>query len=152
MNSNNSPLSWLWKLPLAAIAYVVGTVLGGILVEALALEMPRFPGEVDPTAQGLLLIPAGLIFGLGLAVMAIGLVGRWWQRWIILAAFLFGINGIGNAIETTIFTTLGGPIGAAVGFLLPAAVEPHKNVGVLIESLTLLEDSDLQVWIAGNTG
>jgi glycosyltransferase involved in cell wall biosynthesis len=34
---------------------------------------------------------------------------------------------------------------------LPAAVEPHKNVGVLIESLTLLEDSDLQVWIAGNT-
>jgi len=84
--------------------------------------MPQFPGELDPAVQGLLLIPGGLVFALGLAAMAVGLAGRWWERWLILAMFLFGINGIGNGIETTIFTTLGGSVGAAVGFLLPSVL------------------------------
>jgi len=122
MNQKNSIISWLWKLPLCALAYVVGTMLGGVLVTALSLEMPQFPGELDPAVQGLLLIPGGFVYALGLAAMAIGLAGRWWERWLILAMFLFGINGIGNGIETTIFTTLGGPVGAAVGFLLPSVL------------------------------
>jgi hypothetical protein len=122
MTSKNTVLSWLWKLPLCAFAYVVGTVIGGMLVTALSLEMPRFPGDLDPALQGFLLIPAGLVFALGLAAMAIGLAGRWWERWAILSIFLFGINGVGNGIETTIFTTLGGSVGAAVGFLPPAAL------------------------------
>jgi hypothetical protein len=121
MKKENSIVSWLWKLPACAAAYFVGTVIGGILISAIGVEMPQVPGGADPTLQGLLLIPAGLIFALGLAVMAIGLAGRWWERWLILTAMLFGINGIGNAIETTIFTTLGGPVGAALSFLLPAA-------------------------------
>lgn len=33
-----------------------------------------------------------------------------------------GINGVGNSIETTIFTTLGGPVGQALSFLLPATL------------------------------
>ena len=120
MNKKNSIISWLWKIPICAIAYVLGTVVGGGLVTALSIEMPRFPGEMDPTMQSLLLIPGGIIFSLGLAAMAVDLAGRWWQRWLILATLLFGINGVGNAIETTIFTTLGGPVGAAASFLLPS--------------------------------
>lgn len=122
MTSKNTVLSWLWKLPICAVAYTLGSILGGVLVTALSLEMPRFPGELDPTLQGMLLIPAGLVFALGLAAMATGLAGRWWERWAVLSIFLFGINGIGNGIETTIFTTLGGSVGAAVGFLPPAAL------------------------------
>jgi glycosyltransferase involved in cell wall biosynthesis len=34
---------------------------------------------------------------------------------------------------------------------LPAAVEPHKNVGVLIECLPLLAEGRMQAWIAGST-
>jgi hypothetical protein len=120
MKKENSIVSWLWKLLLCAAAYVVGTVVGGVLLTALAIEMPQVPGGGDPTMQGLLLIPGGLVFALGLAAMATGLAGRWWERWLILTVFLFAINGVGNAIETTIFTTLGGPVGAALGFLLPA--------------------------------
>jgi hypothetical protein len=120
MKANNSLFSWIWKLLVCTIAYIVGTVIGGGLVTALSIEMPQAPGGGDPTLQGLLLFPAGLIFALGLAAMATGLAGRWWERWIILSLFLWGINGVGNAIETTIFTTLGGPVGAALAFLLPA--------------------------------
>lgn len=121
MKPQNTITSWLWKLPLCTVAYVVGTMFGGVLITALSLQMPQFPGELDPAVQGLLLIPGGLVYAIGLAAMAIGLSGRWWERWAILAMFLFGINGIGNGIEATIFTTLGGPVGAAVGFL-PASV------------------------------
>jgi len=34
---------------------------------------------------------------------------------------------------------------------LPAVVEPHKNLEVLIESLPLLRDSQTEVWVAGST-
>lgn len=122
MSSKNSPLSWIWKLVVCAIAYVIGTVVGGALVMALGIELPQAPGEVDPTMQSLLLFPAGLVFALGLAVMAAGLAGRLWQRWLILTLFLWGINGVGNAIEATIFTNLGSPVGQALSFLLPAAL------------------------------
>ena len=122
MSSKNPLLSWTWKLLVCAIAYVVGTVVGGALVMALGIELPQAPGEVDPTMQSLMLIPAGLVFSLGLAVMAVGLAGRLWQRWLILTLFLWGINGVGNAVEATIFTTIGAPVGQALSFLLPAAL------------------------------
>jgi len=108
MNSGFSPLSWLWKLAVCSLVYAAGAVLGGMLAMALSLDLPRVPGPVDQALQGILLFPAGLVYSIGLAAMAIGLVGRWWQRWFLLAAFLFVINGIGNAIEGAMFTTLGG--------------------------------------------
>jgi len=120
MNFRNTPFSWLWKLAICTVAYAAGALLGGILTMALSLEMPRQPGVADQSLQILLLFAGGLVYSVGLSAIAIGLVGRWWQRWLILATFLFGINGIGNAIETSIFTTLGGEVGQAVGFLLPS--------------------------------
>jgi hypothetical protein len=120
MSSGISPVSWLWKLAVCSVAYATGAVLGGMLAMALSLDLPRVPGPVDQALQGILLFPAGLVYSIGLAAMAIGLVGRWWQRWFLLVAFLFVINGIGNAIEGTLFTTLGGQVGAAVAFLVPS--------------------------------
>ena len=120
MNSGFSPVSWLWKLAVCSLVYAAGAVLGGMLAMALSLDLPRVPGPVDQALQGIQLFPAGLVYSIGLAAMAIGLVGRWWQRWFLLVAFLFVINGIGNAIEGTLFTTLGGQFGAAVAFLVPS--------------------------------
>lgn len=122
MTSQTALVSWPWRIAVSAGAYVVGAVLGGALVTALSIEMPEVPGGADPSLHLLLLIPGGVVFSLGLAAMAVGLAGRLWERWLILTLFLWGINGVGNAIETTIFTTLGGPAGAALAFLLPAAL------------------------------
>ena len=120
MNTQNTLYSWIWKLPVCAVAYVAGTIISGIVTMALGIEMPRVPGEVDESQVTLLLFAGGLVFSVGLAAMAIGLTGPWWQRWLVLGTFLFVINGIGNAIETTIFTTLGGQLGMAFGFFLPS--------------------------------
>lgn len=122
MKPENTIFSWLWKLGVCTAAYAAGTVLGGMLTLALPLEMPRMPGEADPAMQGLLLLPGGLVYSIGLAAIAIGLAGRWWQRWLILATFLYVINGIGNAIEATLFTTLGGQVASAIGFLAPSVL------------------------------
>jgi len=35
MNQRNSITSWLWKIPLCAVAYILGSMLGGVLVTAL---------------------------------------------------------------------------------------------------------------------
>jgi hypothetical protein len=120
MNPGITPLSWLWRLTVCSVVYAAGAVVGAMLAVALGLEVPGVPGQVDMTVQGLLLFPTGLVFSIGLAAMAIGLVGRWWQRWLILAAFLYFINGIGNAIESALFTTLGGESAGAVAFLVPS--------------------------------
>jgi hypothetical protein len=44
----------------------------------------------------------------GLAAMAVGLAGRWWERWAVLAAFAYVILGVGNTLEGSIFSNLGG--------------------------------------------
>jgi hypothetical protein len=122
MTQRISIVQWIWKLSFSALAYVVGAMLGGLLVTGIGLEMPRPPVEVDSMTQSLLLFPAGFAYALGLAAMAAGLSGRRWERWLVLTTFLFAINGIGNAIEATMFTTLGGQTGGAVSFLLPSAL------------------------------
>jgi hypothetical protein len=131
MRSTDSILSFLWKVPLAGLAWALGAVLGGMLCDLLGVAMPRSPAEIDPTLQGLLLLPGGLAFALGLAAIARGLTGRLWERWLALAAFLFVINGVGNALEASIFTTLGGTLGGVL-VNLPSSVLAALVVAVLV--------------------
>jgi len=131
MTTRKSIVSWLWKIPLSGGIHALGTTIGGILVAALALEMPQVPGETDQTVQALLMLPGGIAFAFGLAAMATGLIGRWWERWAVLGTFLFVVNGVGNAIEANIFTTMGGSVGAAV-VNLPGSFLCALAVAVLI--------------------
>ena len=72
------------------------------------------PGAAEPGTQFVLSLLAALTIALALAFMAMGLVGRWWERWLALGAFLYVVHGVGNAIEASIFTTLGGELATAV--------------------------------------
>lgn len=122
MYFNNDVLPWLWKLAVCAGMYVVGTMLGGLFVTALGLDLPSVPGEMGDAFQPILSLAGGLVYAVGLAAMAIGLSCQWWKRWLVLGAFLFVINGIGNHIEATIFTTLGGQAGSVVMFFISSAL------------------------------
>ena len=62
--------------------------------------------------------------------MAVGLAGRWWERAAVLATFYFVINGVGNAIETIIFTTLDGQL-AMAAIQLPQSVLGAVAVALL---------------------
>jgi hypothetical protein len=97
-------------------------ISGGILAGLLRMEPPQLPETGDPTVAALLLLPGGMAIALGLAAMATGLAGRPWQRWAILAGFAFVVNGVGTAIETTAFTTIGGGASATLANLPASAL------------------------------
>jgi hypothetical protein len=59
---------------------------------------------------------------LGVALVSVGLAGRWWERGAILAAFIWVIYGVGTAIESSLFSTLGGGVAMAVMQLPPAVL------------------------------
>ena len=45
-------LTYLWKLPLCAAAFFIGTALGGMAATALGLLAPELPADADQTILG----------------------------------------------------------------------------------------------------
>lgn len=107
MNILKIIVSWTWRLTAAGLAHAVGIVLGGGLAVALGLQPLRAPESVDAGGGVLFLLYDGIAIALGLAAIAGGLGGPRWRRWLILGGFAFVVHGVGSAIETRIFTTLG---------------------------------------------
>lgn len=125
-----SLVSWLWKIPVCTAALVAGQMAGVALVAALGMELPPPPAPVDPAVQMWLMLAAGAAIALALAVLAAGLAGRWWERWAALWALLYGVYAVGNAIEASIFTTLGGELAGAL-MHLPATLLSALAVALL---------------------
>ena len=122
MIARQTLVRWLWRIPVCMLVLIVGQMLGVALVSVLGLELPAIPGGVEEGAQFLMIFPWAIVLALAMAGMAVGLSGRWWQRGAILAAFIYVIYGVGNAIETIIFTTLGGQLAMAVLHLPPSVL------------------------------
>jgi len=120
MTNHSNSTRWLWTIPVCAIALIVGQMLGAGLAAALGMQQPQVLMTND-ASHALLLIPSSLAISAALAILATGLSGSRWQRATILAVFLYGVNGLGTMIETTIFTTLGAT-GALTVTPLPGAV------------------------------
>lgn len=121
MMQSKSTTATIVKLALIGLAWAVGQMLAWRLIQASPLTMPQMPGEMDPGRSFVLLILGSFVMAIGLAAIACRLNGRWWERWLVLAAFVFVIMGIGNALEARIFTNLGGDVAAALGHL-PSAL------------------------------
>lgn len=117
---------YLWRLPLAAGAYVVGTMAGGALVSAFGLPLPEVPEQANEQILGMLLFVASLGLAGGLALLARRIRGPYWQRWLVLAALCYICLGLALPLEGAIYTTLGGmasiPLFAILPCLLLAAV------------------------------
>jgi len=136
MITRRTLVRWLWGVPVGVGALFVGQMLGVALATALGLELPPSPVPVDEGTQILLFLPAAIAVAMALAGMAVGLTGRWWQRWAILAAFIYGAYGVGNAIESSVFTTIGGEVALAVWHL------PQSILGALAVVLMFPAPSD----------
>jgi hypothetical protein len=130
MTTRQTFVRWSWRIAVCVAALFLGQMLAVALVSALGLELPQSPVAVEPGTQSVLFLLAAITIAVALAVMALGLGGRWWERWAILAAFFYIIHGVGNAIETVIFTTLGGQLATAV-LLLPPSILGGLAVALL---------------------
>ena len=114
-------LSWLWKVPLCALAWLVGAVAGAALVGALGLPLPTAPPDTDPGRIAAFSALASLTLGIGLGPLARGLGAVFRLRFFALALLAWVFLGLSTALEARLFTTMGGTSGMAVLFL-PASL------------------------------
>ena len=131
-------LTLLWKLPLCALAFYGGTMLGGMVAAGIGLPAPKMPAGADQMILGQIMLPISLILAGGLAVLARNLSGNFVARWLTLAFLVWIAYGVNNILEGAIFTSISAAslftvvlyvvasllCGAAVAWLFPA-----KNKG-----------------------
>jgi hypothetical protein len=118
-DKTNPVVSWLWKVPTIAIAYLFGVMLSGGLITAAKMPWPEFPGVTDDTTNFILGLVSALLMAVCLALLARGIRATIAVRWIILTAFAYVTFGLNNQIEAAIFTTYGGFTTMLLFFILP---------------------------------
>jgi len=99
-------LALLWKIPLCAIAFYGGTMLGGIVASAIGLPTPEMPAGTDQMILGQYMLLTSLILAAGLAILARNLPGHFAARWLTIAFLVWIGYGVGNILEGSIFTSM----------------------------------------------
>ncbi|RPH55538.1 MAG: hypothetical protein EHM81_14470, partial [Chloroflexi bacterium] len=126
-------LSYLWKIPLCALAFYGGTMLGGMVATLTGLPAPAMPAGADQMVLGQYLLLVSLILAIALAFLARKLAGGFLARWLVLSFLVWIAHAVNNVIEGAIFTSLAAAslftvvlygfasllCGAAMAWLLP---------------------------------
>ncbi len=116
----------------AAIAYIVGTVVMGMLAPVLHLpELKALPGA-SPQQYFFMLVLWSPLLILGLLPLAWHLKGSWVKRCLVMAALIYVTLGLNTLIEAKVFSNVlaGSPLLASIQWILPslmmAAVITYK--------------------------
>ncbi len=115
-------MNTLIRIVVAAIAYVLGTVVMGVLAPVLHLpELKQLPGSTPQQAMLLMVLASPLLI-FGLLPLAAHLKGPWLQRCAALALLLYVTLGLNTLMEAKIFTDVlpGSPWLASLQWVLPA--------------------------------
>jgi hypothetical protein len=131
-------LSYAWKTLVCAVAYSAGMMFGGILATASRVSLPSAPLGTQPTQLALFAFLASLVLGASLGPLASGLRARYLARFAALALLAYVYLGVNTALETTIFTTVGGAVGMIVLFL-PATLACAAAAAALFRPTTAPE-------------
>jgi hypothetical protein len=101
-------LSYLWKVPLCGLAFMAGTMLGGMLAGLIGMPTPPMPEGTVPETLMLFQLLASPLLALALAFLSRGIQGRFVCRWLILSSLAWVAYGVNTVLEAAIFTTYGG--------------------------------------------
>lgn len=113
----------LAKILLAALGYVIGTALSGVLAAAVHLPTPSAPPGTVQAAMFRSLLLASVVLIAGIAALASGLGGSAFARFAALFLMIYVCVGVNTLIEAAVFTTMMAP-GLGTMFLhhiLPSA-------------------------------
>ncbi len=110
---------YVWRLPLCALAYVLGTMAGGALVPALGMKLPAVPEQADEKTMGLYLLIGSFVLAIGVVPLARRLRAKYTVRCLILAGLTYVCLGLNTPIETAIFTNISGMQTMVVFSILP---------------------------------
>ncbi len=99
-------LSYLWKIPLCALAFYGGTIIGGMAASGIGLPTPEMPFGADQMILGQIMLLMSLILAGCLAIIARNIVGGFVSRWLILSFLVWIAFGVNNILEGAIFTSM----------------------------------------------
>ena len=99
-------LSYLWKVPLCALAFYGGTMIGGMVASGLGLPAPEMPAGADQMVIGQIMILVSLILAGCLAILSPKLSGGFVARWLSLSLLIWIAYGVNNILEGAIFTSM----------------------------------------------
>jgi hypothetical protein len=127
-------VGYLWRIPVCALAYVAGIVIGSIILSALGTDLPPAAKDAADTRACIIILSAlginspltpelanettsvfylligSIALAIGLAPIARRIQGAYWTRCLILAAFIFVSLGVNNAIEQSLFFSAQGSL------------------------------------------
>jgi hypothetical protein len=132
-------LKLAWLAPVGGVVYVVGQGIGAAVVTRLEVtppEMPAAMSAVPPALAAAGAFAAGMILTAGTALAARRMSGRFLARWFMLAILLYVLASLNTALESAIYTKMGGGLflasyAAASAILcsaLVAAVIPGRRL------------------------
>lgn len=133
-----SVASYLGRVVACAVAYFAGVIAGAAVTSAMGAALPAVPPPADPGRVALFTVLASVVLGAGMAPLASGLAVGVQARWAILAGFLYVCLGLNTAIESAIFTALGGTGGMLI-FNVFAALGLGAALAVLFRARQGLE-------------
>ena len=96
----------LGKVLLAAVAYVFGVVMTGIIATALRVPPIELPFGMSPEKAFLALAMASPLLAASVLPVALGLRGSWMKRGLAIGTLLFVSIGVNTALEGSIFSTI----------------------------------------------
>jgi hypothetical protein len=97
-------------------------MLGGMAAMGIGLPTPDLPAGVDPTTITQYTALGGLLLALPLAYLSRGLSGGFVSRWLILSLLIWIAQGVNNALEAAIFTTMSAAASYTVVMYFPASL------------------------------
>lgn len=99
-------LSALWKIPLCALAFYGGTMIGGMAASGMGLPPPEMPPGADQMIVGQIMLVVSLILAGCLAILARNISGGFVSRWLTLSLLVWIAYGVNNILEGAIFTSM----------------------------------------------
>jgi len=123
MTPSHTWIGYLWRTPICALAYVLGSVIGGVVLPPFGVSLPAVPQAADPETMMRDMILAALVLAAGLTPLSCHLAGRLHTRVAILSALIWVCATLNTVIEARIFTTLfaqGGALGSVLHGILPS--------------------------------
>ncbi len=110
------------KMLLCSLAFILGAILGGMIVSLLGLQPPPMPEGVDGNLAFLILMLESPLLALSLFLIARGLGGGLLSRALTLSLFTWVVYTLNTTIESLAFTstTVEGALFTTLSFLLPS--------------------------------
>ncbi len=143
MTSTHTWIGYLWRAVVCALAYALGSVIGGVVLPLFGVSLPAVPEGADPQTLMRDMLLAALVLAAGLTPLSRYLAGSLPKRVATLSALIWVCATLNTIIEARIFSSLfaqGGALSIVLHGIFPG-LSCGAALAVLIHPVASPEQS-----------